>query len=410
MEIHPLAPWSQAKIVRSDHVRGSSINGRCLSLADGRRNGEPGRGGNDRIMVDDVADMNYWGEGESAEGGVGDDTIEASTTPIMEPEKAMNAAPSRGQEARLQEMGALGLDAMAIPRGRDKRIALLGAVLVVAVLVACVAISLTVRPASARMVAHARFPITDLGTLPGGHRSYAYDINDRGQVVGSRSMASGESHAFLWESRRGTGHWRRGGRKDLGTLGGALAQASAINNRGQVVGSSYIEGRLYNPDHSFLWEKGRMKDLGTLDPQGPAHNQQSFATAINDREQVVGHSETASGLYRAFVWKKGKMTALTLKGTPEETESNARDLNDRGQIVGNWTVYDSHEPHASLWQRGKRVDLGTLRGGTVSGASGINNRGQVVGGSEVASGYTHAVLWGKRVTHQRRGSPPAVED
>jgi probable HAF family extracellular repeat protein len=224
---------------------------------------------------------------------VGNDAIEADTTPIMRSEKAMYATPG-GQEARLQEMGALGLDAMAIPRGRDKRAALLGAVLVVAAVVACVAVSLVVRPASARVVAHARFPITDLGTLQGGHRSYAFDINDRGQVV--------------------------------------------------------------------------------------------------------GYSETASGLYRAFVWKKGKMTALTLKGTPEETESNARDLNDRGQIVGKWTVYDSHEPHASLWQRGKRVDLGTLRGGTVSSADGINERGQVVGGSEVASGYTHAVLWGKRVS------------
>ena len=399
---------------------------------------------------------------------------------------------------------------MAIPRGRDKRTALLGAVLVVAALVACVAVSLAVRPASARVVAHARFPITDLGTLPGGHRSYAYDINDRGQVVGysetasgedravlwqkgrirslgtlpggdfsyasgindrgqvvgvsevrsrgpnhggdfhaflwekgrmkdlgtpkraggvafgdnssasgindrgqvvgGRVMASGEAHAFLWKCRRGTGQWRRGGMTDLGTLGGALGGASAINNRGQVVGSSYIGGRHYNPYHSFLWEKGRMKDLGTLAPQGPAHNQQSFATAINDREQVVGYSQTASDLYRAFVWKKGKMTALTLKGTPEETESKALDLNDRGQIVGKWTVYDSHEPHASLWQRGKRVDLGTLRGGIVSAALGINERGEVVGGSEVASGYTHAVLWGKRVTHQRRGSPPAVEN
>src|ERR1051325_1110100 len=39
---------------------------------------------------------------------------------------------------------------------------------------------------------------TDLGTLPGGNESFAYAVNDAGQVVGSATDASGfYSHAFI---------------------------------------------------------------------------------------------------------------------------------------------------------------------------------------------------------------------
>jgi len=42
--------------------------------------------------------------------------------------------------------------------------------------------------------------ITDLGTLGGGYSydSYAYRINDLGQVVGDSTTASGRDHAVLW--------------------------------------------------------------------------------------------------------------------------------------------------------------------------------------------------------------------
>ncbi len=80
------------------------------------------------------------------------------------------------------------------------------------------------------------------GTLPGGSTSRAAAINDRGQIVGSSSTPSSFGHAFLFEN---------GAMVDLGTLpGGNFSEALGINSRGQVVGSSTAANTL---THAALW-------------------------------------------------------------------------------------------------------------------------------------------------------------
>jgi probable HAF family extracellular repeat protein len=93
--------------------------------------------------------------------------------------------------------------------------------------------------------------IVDLGTL-GGKESFAYDTNERGQIVGWSDTDSGSLHAFLLEE---------GDMIDLGTLGGEAGLASEINRRGQVAGWSSTEMGLV---HALLWEENVLADLGTL--------------------------------------------------------------------------------------------------------------------------------------------------
>jgi probable HAF family extracellular repeat protein len=223
----------------------------------------------------------------------------------------------------------------------------------------------------------ARWVIRDLGTL-GGKGSGDFlsggpaAINQQGQIVGSSDTRRGTTHAFLWEN---------GKMRDLRTLGGKESHAVAINERGQVVGSSETKR---GTTHAFLWENGRMIDLGALG--GP----DSEAVAINDSGQIVGSSRTKgstdAGVYgrvpieHAFLWENGRMRDL---GTLDGRRSAALDINQQGQVVGWSTVkrwYRNGEPmrHAFLWADGKMRDLGVLRGGKESTAVAINDAGQVL--------------------------------
>jgi probable HAF family extracellular repeat protein len=215
--------------------------------------------------------------------------------------------------------------------------------------------------------------MVDLGTLPGGYESSPLGVNNRGQVVGGATDASSNFRAFLWTEDQGL--------RDLGTLGGSNALASQINERGQIAGESALCDTC-NQD-VFFWEHGNMQRIP--DFGGPISN----ASALNNRGQVVGQSDLPGGANsHAFLWEKGVLTDL---GTlPGGTGSGARWINEAGDIVGesqNGQIY-----HAVLWKHHKIIDLGTIDPCSI--AESINSRGQIVGESENCDGIPlHAFLW-----------------
>lgn len=227
--------------------------------------------------------------------------------------------------------------------------------------------------------AEARWAILDLGTLGSSYRdSSAADVNARGQIVGTSGTASGRQRAFLWQDGKMT---------DLGTLGGRDSAAAAIDVRGEVVGTSLTAkpARL----HAFIWRGGTMTDLGTLGGRS------SRPRAIDARGEVVGESLTENGQVHAFLWRRGSMRDL---GTLGGASSVALAINARGQVVGSSTTAQG-ATHAFLWQNGRMRDLGTLGPQYVASAAvAIDARGRVVGTSYTArvtqtGQQGHAFLW-----------------
>ncbi len=222
--------------------------------------------------------------------------------------------------------------------------------------------------------------VEPLPNLPGGQNDLAHAINDGGQVAGECELpppqggAATPVHACLWD---------HGAVKDLGTLGGTVARAAGINNRGEVVGSSTIADGAF---HAFLWRSGQMVDLGTLGGNN------SFAAGINAQGEIVGSAETPSGVHHAVHWIGGQIADL--EGTGDGF-SSASDINERGEIVGTITSASGFDRRAILWDHGSIVSIEPGKGG---GAGGINNRGQIVGGHDVPppppfGEATGAVLW-----------------
>ena len=115
----------------------------------------------------------------------------------------------------------------------------------------------------------------DLGVLSGRITSIAYDINDAGQVVGW-SGGNSTDRAVLWDPIEGI--------QNLGTLwfapeGFGKSFAYGMNNNGQVVGQ-VIYGSSPSDSVAFLWDS--VDGMQQIDGH--------IAYDINDSGQIVGPS------------------------------------------------------------------------------------------------------------------------
>jgi len=178
---------------------------------------------------------------------------------------------------------------------------------------------------------------------------------------------------------------------------GSFGYANGINNHGDVVGTSHFFSEIpswppviVNRWHAFLWRDGVLQDLGTLYDDSSTSTATSSANAISDAGVIVGISGPPdSGIWVAFQWKDGQMTALPL--LPGGQTSEAYDVNDLGWITGGAsTAASARNNHAVVWKGGIPQSLDPLQDDThsYSYGYGINRQGDIVGYSSVIGAFT----------------------
>ena len=220
-----------------------------------------------------------------------------------------------------------------------------------------------------------RYELVPLGSL-GENGARAAAINNAGQIVGSSATPEGVSHTFLWEN--GVMH-------DLGSIGEGASQASAINEHGVAVGwVTTPEG-----PQAVKFENGGITPLGTDLPA-------SYAYAINDAGRVVGAARPP-GIISDIRLRPYELFPGTanLEGEAifvDPPERRALRINNAGQILINSGASPFRAPaEVRLLASGDSfVDGTTLWFGE---GKDLNEAGEAVGQGYTKFMANQAVLW-----------------
>ena len=213
---------------------------------------------------------------------------------------------------------------------------------------------------------------------PGSDTTALGDMNESGDVAEYGALPSNDGFdrvPFRWSLAAG---WTM--LPGLGASGTTFTDA--MNDRGVIVGESYVVGNGYR---AVRWSA--TNDVARL--QTPAGFGESYASDINEHGTSVGTATDPAGAFHAFLWDTaGFPTDL---GTFGATEAVGLSINKGGDVAG-WLDLYGPNFQSFLWSPGKggtRVGLHTLPGA-------LNNVGELVGRIyDPDTGVDHAYVFSR---------------
>jgi probable HAF family extracellular repeat protein len=234
----------------------------------------------------------------------------------------------------------------------------------------------------------------ELPPFPGGNNGFATGANNLGQVVGWAENGVHDPNCCCSQVLQfRPAMWTLGPPDQIHDLpvitGDSSGAATAINDNGQIVGISGIcdqaVGR-HTAKHAVLWQNGTVTDIY---PNAPAP-WWNTPTAINQRGDVVGFAGdpafVGGDIVHAFMWTRedGIRQLKPLRNrTPEHVDSEAYGINERRQVVGISCDADFVDCRAVIWDHGNTpTDLNDLKGSfpkMLTNAKDINNNGEITG-------------------------------
>lgn len=236
--------------------------------------------------------------------------------------------------------------------------------------------------------------------LPGGTHSFAAGANNLGEIVGWAENAVVDDTCVAPQKLQfkpvAWGPGRRAARA-LPLVGGDTSgAATAINDRGQIVGISGIcdiaVGR-YTAAHAVLWDGGRAIELEGFD--APYWN---TPNAINQHGDIVGFMGTPGdvdgNLLRAFIRFHSSDTLQQIPPLQGDAYATAQSINESRQVVGTSCKEGAVDCRAFLWENGVTHDISRQPGygGVLTSAQDINNFGVITGRAVDAAGVRKAFV------------------
>lgn len=262
---------------------------------------------------------------------------------------------------------------------------------------ALVGASLSVVALAASFSSDAQTPaytFVDLGVRgpQSGNNTWAYSINNAGQISGAAWTAYNVPRAFRITpvNVNGTLVWNQDtngdGLNDLMTL--LMLPSNRTTSVGVSINASgQVGGRASTPFTAVIWSA-----TGAVTSVSKSSN--SYATAINDASDLAGNF--AQGNTNApCLWKleSGKYTQVsipTLSGFPQ---GYAEGINNSRQVVGRMYPSGGGAGAAFLWsQSGGTVRLLPPAGYGTTFAYAINSQGVVAGYSDFG-GVNRPIVW-----------------